>query len=75
MKKQVLMACLAVVAGASASTATYSFSWYRNAAWIKATYDNLKPGVHVRDGGNHAISRHHIDLPIGERKDQKNILA
>ena len=44
MKGQVLMACLAVVAGASAGTATYSFSWYRNAAWIKATYDNLKPG-------------------------------
>ena len=43
MKEQVLMACLAVVAGASAGTATYSFSWYRHAAWIKATYDNLKP--------------------------------
>jgi len=31
MKKQVFMACLAAVAGASAGTATYSFSWYRNA--------------------------------------------
>ena len=32
MKKLVLMACLAAAAGASAGTATYSFSWYRNAA-------------------------------------------
>ena len=31
MKKQVFIACLAAVAGASAGTATYSFSWYRNA--------------------------------------------
>ena len=32
MKKLVLMACLAAAAGTSAGTATYSFSWYRNAA-------------------------------------------
>ena len=31
MKKQVFIACLAAVAGGSAGTATYSFSWYRNA--------------------------------------------
>ena len=32
MKNLVLVACLAAAAGASAGTATYSFSWYRNAA-------------------------------------------
>lgn len=32
MKKLVLIACLVAAAGASAGTATYSFSWYRNAA-------------------------------------------
>ena len=62
MKKQVLMACLAVVAGASAGTATYSFSWYRNA------HVTDFPVPLVLEEGHHAISRHHIDLPIGEIK-------
>ena len=31
MKKLFLVACLAAVANAAAGTATYSFSWYRNA--------------------------------------------